>query len=132
MGESLPNQEIFRRLSRAMGFEENYLYEDDQSVIDKTLKYADLGVDWETLKEKGWVSLGDEPVVLWSEGNVPDTIGQDRDRERTGGSRRPSARSPADGRSASGRRPLPPAVAGRQMADEFQLRQRPACRRTDG
>lgn len=76
MGESLPNQEIFRRLSRAMGFEENHLYEDDQSVIDKTLKYADLGVDWEALKEKGWVSLGDEPVVLWSEGTFPTPSGK--------------------------------------------------------
>ena len=34
MGESLPNQEIFRRLSRAMGFEDALLYRDDASMLD--------------------------------------------------------------------------------------------------
>jgi anaerobic selenocysteine-containing dehydrogenase len=76
MGESLPNQEIFRRLSRAMGFEENHLYEDDRSVIDKTLKYSGLGIGWDELKAKGWTALGDEPLVLWSEGKFPTPSGK--------------------------------------------------------
>ena len=34
-GEALPNQEIYRRLSRAMGFDEPELYEPDRSIIDR-------------------------------------------------------------------------------------------------
>ena len=76
MGESLPNQEIFRRLARAMGFEENHLYEDDRSVIDKTLRHAGLGIGWDELKAKGWTRLGDEPLILWSEGRFPTPSGK--------------------------------------------------------
>ena len=76
MGESLPNQEIFRRLARAMGFEDKHLYETDQSVIDKTLKYAGLGISWDELKEKGWAQLGDEPLVLWADGKFPTPSGK--------------------------------------------------------
>jgi anaerobic selenocysteine-containing dehydrogenase len=76
MGESLPNQEIFRRLSRAMGFEDKHLYEDDRSVIDKTLKHAGLGIGWDELKAKGWARLGDEPLILWAEGKFPTPSGK--------------------------------------------------------
>ncbi|MFQ6029654.1 MAG: molybdopterin-dependent oxidoreductase, partial [Dehalococcoidia bacterium] len=34
IGESLPNQEIFRRLAGAMGYEEPELYESDESIIE--------------------------------------------------------------------------------------------------
>ena len=76
MGESLPNQEIFRRLARAMGFEDKHLYEDDRSVIDKALKRSGLGIGWEELKKKGWTKMGDEPVILWAEGKFPTPSGK--------------------------------------------------------
>src|SRR5262249_33499026 len=34
VGESLPNQEIFRRLARAMGYEEPELYESDAAILE--------------------------------------------------------------------------------------------------
>ena len=34
MGESLPDQEIFRKLAKAMGSEEPALYEDDRFIIE--------------------------------------------------------------------------------------------------
>jgi hypothetical protein len=54
LGDSLPNQEIFRRLARAMGFEDLPLYEDDRTMIDDALQACGAGLDWETLKDKGW------------------------------------------------------------------------------
>ena len=76
MGESLPNQEIFRRLARAMNFEEASLYEDDASLLETML--ADLGLDlsFDQLKERGWVWGSKEPMVLWSEGRFPTPSGK--------------------------------------------------------
>ena len=37
-GDSLPNQEIFRRLSRAMGYDEPDLYESDTDMMDRTVE----------------------------------------------------------------------------------------------
>lgn len=42
MGESLPNQEIFRRLARAMGYTEPELYESDAELLTTLLQRAGL------------------------------------------------------------------------------------------
>ncbi len=76
MGESLPNQEIFRRLARVMGFEEASLYHDDASMLDAMLAELGLGLSFEQLKETGWVWGSEEPVVLWSEGTFPTPSGK--------------------------------------------------------
>ncbi len=76
MGESLPNQEIFRRLARAMGFEQPFLYRSDREMIDKALAAMDCGVTWDELKEKGWTWGTDEPLNLWADGKFPTPGGK--------------------------------------------------------
>ncbi len=66
MGESLPNQEIFRRLGRAMGFMDADLHREDRELIDEVLDGT--GITWAELCRKGWVRGSDEPLVLWREG----------------------------------------------------------------
>ncbi len=65
MGEALPNQEIFRRLARAMGFDSAELFEDDRSMIDDMLGRCDVGMTWPELKQKGWAYVSEEPMILW-------------------------------------------------------------------
>ncbi len=76
MGESLPNQEIFRRLSRAMGFEEPFLYHEDAAMLEGMLGGLGLGLSFDELKEKGWAWGSDEPLLLWSEGTFPTPSGK--------------------------------------------------------
>lgn len=63
-GDALPNQEIFRRLSRKMGFKEPELYEEDRAIIDALLADTGLGIDFEELKRRGTVDIAPEPVIL--------------------------------------------------------------------
>jgi anaerobic selenocysteine-containing dehydrogenase len=76
LGQSLPNQEIFRRLARAMGFEDPQLFEDDQAMIEKTLKDCGANLTWEALKEKGWAYISDAPLILWEDGHFPTPSGK--------------------------------------------------------
>ncbi|MFP6745877.1 MAG: molybdopterin-dependent oxidoreductase, partial [Alphaproteobacteria bacterium] len=76
MGDSLPNQEIFRRLAQDMGFNEPELLEQDQVMIDAMA--AQLGVDggFETLKQVGTVAVFDEPFVPFADGVYPTPSGR--------------------------------------------------------
>jgi len=76
MGESLPNQEIFRRLARAMGFDEPHLHSSDHEMIDKLLARSSTGVGWDELKARGWIWGSSEPLVLWQEGRFPTPSGK--------------------------------------------------------
>lgn len=76
MGESLPNQEIFRRLATAMGFEQPFLHRTDQEMIDKALKAMDCGLTWDELKDKGWAWGTPEPLNLWEQGTFPTPSGK--------------------------------------------------------
>lgn len=76
MGESLPNQEIFRRLARAMGFDAPELFEDDQSMIDGQLAESCAGMTWADLKEAGWAYVSEDPFVLWQDGVFPTPSGR--------------------------------------------------------
>ncbi|HEX2843591.1 molybdopterin-containing oxidoreductase family protein [Hyphomicrobium sp.] len=62
-GQSLPNQEIFRRLAAAMGYTEPSLFECDQSLIDKLLSQTRFGRPFEDLKAMGTAKLYDTPLV---------------------------------------------------------------------
>ena len=53
LGESVPNTELWRRLSRAMGFDEPELHESDGSLLDRLL----AGVDAEALRRDGVIRL---------------------------------------------------------------------------
>jgi anaerobic selenocysteine-containing dehydrogenase len=64
IGEALANAEIFRRLARAMGFNEPELFESDQALIDYQLGRALPGVSFGALKAKGTIEVSKDPVVL--------------------------------------------------------------------
>ena len=62
-GEALPNQEIFRRLARAMGYHEPELYESDRSILDTVLARSGLGITFDRLKEQGTIDPFERPRV---------------------------------------------------------------------
>lgn len=76
MGESLPNQEIFRRLAAAMGLDEPSLQEPDAPILAALMRQTGLGIDFETLKKRGTVEVGGEPVVLWQDLKFPTPSGR--------------------------------------------------------
>ncbi len=104
MGESLPNQEIFRRLSRAMGFEEKELYESDESLIADMMNQMGLGFDFNEFKRKGHIAIGDEAIIFYDDLKFPTPSGKieiaSEQAEKQGLPRTPQAS--ADERSAPG------------------------------
>ena len=62
-GAALPNQEIFRRLSRAMGYTEPALYEADRLVLDRLVRESGVADSFSALAEKGTVWPSEEPEV---------------------------------------------------------------------
>jgi len=76
IGESLPNQEIFRRLATAMGFEEPALLEDDKTLIDDMMAQMDRGFDFDGLKERGHFYLTDEPMPMHADGKFETPSGK--------------------------------------------------------
>ncbi len=69
MGDALPNQEIFRRLARAMELNEPALYEDDEQILNHLLSAH--GLTFDELKESGTVYPSASPVILWEDLNFP-------------------------------------------------------------
>ncbi len=63
LGESLPNQEIVRRLAAAMGLTEPELFETDESLIATLLEQAKPGLTFEALARRGTIFHPAEPVV---------------------------------------------------------------------
>ena len=121
IGGALPNQEIFRRLARAMGFDEPELVETDEAII-ATLVEA-MGVDggFAALKEKGTVPAFDEPFIAFDDLAFPTPSGRieiaSARAEAAGLPRVPQ--SGADARPTGGRlRLLTPASAW-QMNDSY-------------
>jgi anaerobic selenocysteine-containing dehydrogenase len=55
-GEALPNQEIFRRLARRMGFGDPALFQDDRAMLDEALAATGLARDFADLAAKGTAS----------------------------------------------------------------------------
>jgi anaerobic selenocysteine-containing dehydrogenase len=76
LGESLPNQEIFRRLARALGFAEPELYESDEAIIASLLEQAGLGIDFDTLAAAGTVAMSSEPIVQFADRRFPTPSGR--------------------------------------------------------
>ena len=71
MGECLPNQEIFRRLARKMGYAEPELYESDADVIETVLRQTQIGEDFRSLAGKGTVNFSSEPVIQFANLEFP-------------------------------------------------------------
>jgi anaerobic selenocysteine-containing dehydrogenase len=76
MGECLPNQEIFRRLARRMGFTEPELYESDADIIERVLRETGIGMDFRGLAAAGTVSVSQEPVMQFADLAFPTPSGR--------------------------------------------------------
>lgn len=76
LGESLPNQEIFRRLAKAMDLEDPTLHETDGDIIENILTESCPGLTWESLQDEGWAYLSDDPVILWEDGVFATSSGK--------------------------------------------------------
>lgn len=71
MGECLPNQEIFRRLARKMGYTEPELYESDEDVLEAILRQTQVGEDFRSLAAKGTVFFALEPMIQFADLDFP-------------------------------------------------------------
>jgi anaerobic selenocysteine-containing dehydrogenase len=80
LGESLPNSEVFRRLSRKMGFEDGCLYDSDDEVCRQALALAGpcaSGIEWDELKRDGWKRLKvPERFAPFAQGGFPTPSGK--------------------------------------------------------
>ncbi len=45
-------------------------------MIDDALQACGAGLDWETLKKKGWAYVSEAPLILWAEGRFPTPSGK--------------------------------------------------------
>ncbi len=76
LGDSLPNQEIFRRLSRAMGFAEPELYEDDATIIERIMGQVGVEGSFEEFKKSGTVFPTTQPIIQFSDLAFPTPSGK--------------------------------------------------------
>ena len=77
-GEALPNQEIFRRLSRAMRLDDPELYETDESIIARLLQQTSAGVSFEQLSRVGTIDVPSRVAVQFEDLNFPTPSGKIR------------------------------------------------------
>jgi anaerobic selenocysteine-containing dehydrogenase len=76
MGEALPNQEIFRRLARAMGYTEPELYESDAEILGTLLKRASLDGDFMSFAARAPLHVPAEPVIQFRDLTFPTPSGR--------------------------------------------------------
>jgi anaerobic selenocysteine-containing dehydrogenase len=76
MGDSLPNQEIFRRLAARMGFRESELFESDAEMIATILGQAGVAGGWEALAAAGTIYPSAEPVIQFAKLEFPTPSGK--------------------------------------------------------
>lgn len=74
-GEALPNQEIFRRLARAMGYKEPELFEDDRAMLDTLCRQTGLD-SFAALAARGSTDLATEPVLQFADLAFPTPSGR--------------------------------------------------------
>ncbi|MDH3378432.1 MAG: molybdopterin-dependent oxidoreductase, partial [Gammaproteobacteria bacterium] len=75
-GDALPNPEIFRRLARAMEFNEPELMTSDEEMLDTLLQRCELDVNWQQLSACGFIEPWDEPVVQFEDLRFPTPSGK--------------------------------------------------------
>ncbi|MSP31975.1 MAG: dehydrogenase [Pseudolabrys sp.] len=76
MGQSLPNQEVFRRLAKAMGLSEPALYESDEQIIGSVLGATGLGISFAQLAESGTVEMFKTPKIQFEGNKFPTPSGK--------------------------------------------------------
>lgn len=81
-GEAVSNSELFRRLARAMDFEDPYFYRRDEQQIQESMDWSNPameGITLDLLREKGYARLNVPPpseFALHAEGNFPTPSGK--------------------------------------------------------
>ncbi len=77
MGESLPNSEIFRRIARALGYEEPALLEPDAEVIRQVLERSGIGLSFAQLAAAGTVDVpAGRPAIQFEDLRFPTPSGR--------------------------------------------------------
>ena len=67
LGSALPNQEIFRRLARAMRYSEPELQEGDAAILANLMDRSGLGLSFASLAERGSIWIPDEPAMQFAD-----------------------------------------------------------------
>jgi anaerobic selenocysteine-containing dehydrogenase len=75
-GECLPNQEIFRRLARAMNLSEPELFQCDDEMIGEMLAQAGIKGGFKFLAKRGTVFPFDEPLIQFQSMKFPTPSGK--------------------------------------------------------
>ena len=75
-GESLPNQEIFRRLAKLVGFEESELFEPDATIIDNLLHQVGWHGDFASLAAHGTFYPSAKPRIPFEKAEFPTPSGK--------------------------------------------------------
>lgn len=76
LAESLPNQEIFRRLAAAMDFTDPTLFESDEKLIDTIFEQLNIRISFDELRKQGSVPWSDQPVIHYADGQFPTASGK--------------------------------------------------------
>lgn len=66
-GEARPNQDIFRALAAAMGFNDPEFAESDREIIDRVLEQVAKPLSFEDLKQAGTVRVYDETQIQFAD-----------------------------------------------------------------
>ena len=123
-GRALPNQEIFRRLARAMGYNDPGLFESEADLIDRLLKQTTYEGNFADLAKVGTTSCSPSPSCSLPISNSRHRQA-DRACERPGGRAGAAARASRSRRRADEARAVAHHLAGIALANELELRQRP-------
>jgi anaerobic selenocysteine-containing dehydrogenase len=67
LGMALPNQEIFRRLARAMNFTQPALHESDSDILSTLLARSGLELDFGALAATGTIFIPEQPAVQFAD-----------------------------------------------------------------
>jgi anaerobic selenocysteine-containing dehydrogenase len=75
-GQALPNQEIFRRLARAMGYDDPGLFESESALIDRLLAQTACTGSFVDLAKVGTTTLFAEPRLQFADLNFATPSGR--------------------------------------------------------
>ena len=78
VGQALPNSEIFRRIARAIGFEDEALRASDEEIAADAVRWdhpALGGATLDDIRRKGWIKMN-EVAASFANGNFPTPSGR--------------------------------------------------------
>jgi anaerobic selenocysteine-containing dehydrogenase len=75
-GEALPNSEIFRRLARAMGYDDPALHEPDADILERFVAGSGLVRDLAELRERATVYPDGAPFLQFADGDFATPSGR--------------------------------------------------------